>query len=69
MPVVFISDGILYNKNIFDSEWDENRLTEELLMLGITDYTKVFLAFCDGSSKLHVFMHGEDDQYANEVTK
>lgn len=69
MPVVFISDGILYNKNIFDSGWDENRLTEELLMLGITDYTKVFLAFCDGSSKLHVFMHGEDDQYANEVTK
>ena len=69
MPAVFISDGILYSKNISEAGWDENRLKEELTILGITDHTKVFLAFCDGYSKLHVFMHDKHDPYAKEVTK
>lgn len=68
MPVVFISDGIMYKKNIVISGWTESDLTNELLLLGIHDYTKVFLAFCDGNSKLHVFMCQDDSPYAKEVT-
>jgi len=69
MPSVFISDGILYRKNIDASGWSEERLTGELTSLGIHDYTDVFLAFCDGSSKLHVFMCDVQGSQAREVTQ
>lgn len=69
MPVVFISDGIMYRDNINKSGWSEHKLTDHLLMMGITDYTSVFLAFCDNTSKLHVYMHEAADQYAAEVYK
>lgn len=68
MPAVFISDGIMYRKNIKSSNWSESQLMTGLSTLGINDHTKVFLAFCDGSSKLHVFMHDETTGYAKEVT-
>lgn len=68
MPVVFISDGVLYRKNITQSGWTQKQLTDELSALGISDYTKVFLAFCDGNSKLHVFMSDSDETMAKEVT-
>ncbi len=67
MPVVFISDGILYKKNVQKSGWDVNRLTNELQNMGIADYTQVFLAFCDGNAKLHVFMSDANKTYASEV--
>lgn len=69
MPVVFISDGIMYRKNVEKSGWNEKRLTDELSALGIGDYTKVFLAFCDGDSKLHVFMSDKRASRAVEVTE
>ncbi len=69
MPVVFISDGIMYRKNVEKSGWNEKRLTDELSSLGIGDYTKVFLAFCDCDSKLHVFMSDKRASRAVEVTE
>lgn len=68
MPVVFISDGIMYRKNIKISNWTEKQLAGELAMLGIHDHKDVFLAFCDGNSKLHVFICDNDSAYAREIT-
>lgn len=68
MPVVFISDGIMYRKNVAISGWTEKELKDRLLLHGITDYTKVFLAFCDGNSKLHIFLCKDGSPYAAEVT-
>lgn len=69
MPVVFISDGIMYKNNITKSGWSENKLRNHLMSLGITDYTRVFLAFCDGTSCLHVYMNKNGSEYAEEVMK
>lgn len=69
MPVVFISDGIMYRKNVIKSGWDVDQLKDKLTMLGISDYTQVFLAFCDGHSKLHVFMSDENESHALEVSQ
>ena len=69
MPVVFISDGIIYSKNIYQSGWTEKQLAAELSKLNISDSRSVFLAFCDGSSKLHVYMHDKDKKTAKEITK
>lgn len=69
MPVVFISDGILYKNNVIEAGWTEKQLNSELNDLGIHHYTKVFLAFCDGNSKLHVFTTGKNSTYACEVIK
>ena len=68
MPVVFISDGIMYRKNMIKSGWSEKQLEEQLTSLSISDYRDVFLAFCDGSSQLHVFISDEDKALAREVT-
>ena len=68
MPVVFISDGIIYRKNVLQSGWSEKRLEETLMSLNIPDCSDVFLAFCDGSSQLHVFMSNESGTFAREVT-
>lgn len=67
MPAVFISDGIMYKDNVSASGWSEKKLTEHLAKLGISDYTRVFLAFCDSSSSLHVFMYEKGSDYAREV--
>lgn len=69
MPVVFISDGIMYRQNIFQAGWTEKQLTGKLTALNITDYTKVFLAFCDGNSKLHIYIQNNDNKTAKEITK
>lgn len=68
MPAVFISDGIMYKDNVSASGWSEKKLTEHLAKLGISDYTRVFLAFCDSSSSLHVFMNEKGSDYAREVS-
>ena len=69
MPVVFISDGIIYSKNIYQSGWTEKQLAAELSKMNISDSRSVFLAFCDGSSKLHVYMHDKNKKTAKEITK
>lgn len=69
MPVVFISDGIMYRKNIQQSQWTEKQLLQKLSSMHIKDYTKVFLAFCDGNSQLHIYMHNKDESLAKEITK
>lgn len=67
MPSVFISDGILYQDNISSGGWSEKKLRKHLSKLGINDTDEVFLAFCDASSVLHVFVCEDGNEYAREV--
>lgn len=69
MPTVFISDGIIYKKNIEKSGWTVKKLKNKLHSKGINNYTEVFLVFCDEKSKLHIFMSDKDNRQASEVSK
>ena len=67
MPIVLISDGNVYNENIIRCGWNEKQLTEELNRHDIFDVSKVFLAFSDGASQLHIYMKEADGKFAVEV--
>lgn len=68
MPMVLISDGILYQKNAAQAGWDESQLQNALSEAGISGYAEVFLVFCDANAKLHIFVTDEDGKTAKEVT-
>ena len=68
MPMVFISDGILYKDNLTQSGWNEEQLNTKLSLMGITDYKEVFLAFCDSSAHLHTYLSMKGSEYAKEVS-
>lgn len=67
MPAVFISDGIIYYENIRNSGWTAERMLMKLASLGIDDTSSVFLVFCDGKGKLHVYMPDSKRRTASEV--
>lgn len=67
MPSVFISDGIIYYENIRNSGWTTERMLMKLASLGIDDTSSVFLVFCDGKGKLHVYMPDSKRRTASEV--
>lgn len=67
MPAVFISDGIIYYENIRNSGWTAERMLMKLASLGIDDTSSVFLVFCDGKGKLHVYMPDSKRRAASEV--
>ena len=68
MPVVFITDGILYQNNVKKAGWSRSQLDHHLSKLGISDHHDVFLAFCDANAKLHVFLSDPQQSSAKEVT-
>lgn len=68
MPVVLITDGILYRNNIETAGWNEAQLKEALSSNGISRYKDVFLAFCDEHSRLHIFMPNEKEAFAKEIS-
>ena len=68
MPVVLITDGILYKGNIITAGWTETQLKEALVSNGISNYKDEFLAFCDEQSKLHIFMPNEKESLAKDIT-
>lgn len=67
MPIVFISDGIIYKKNLLRCGWDEERLKRELKVKDISDSSEVFLAFCDSSSILHIYIKEHGSSFAKEL--
>lgn len=62
MPMILISDGNLYKKNLALLGRDENYLKKELSRIKITDYSQVFLCFFDEKSQLHVYPKGKDNK-------
>ena len=59
MPMVLISDGVFYAKNLKALGKEENYLKKELSKVKITDYSQVFLCFYDESRQLHVYPKGK----------
>lgn len=56
IPMILISDGTLYESNLKRLKKDETYLKKELSKAKITDYSQVFLCFCDEMGKLHVYL-------------
>jgi len=55
MPMVLISDGVFYGANLKSLGIQEDYLRKELSKAKVTDYSQVFLCFCDEKRKLHVY--------------
>lgn len=55
LPIVLIADGYLYQDSLTKVQLSENRLKSELLTLGVTDYSQVFICFSDENKKIHVY--------------
>jgi uncharacterized membrane protein YcaP (DUF421 family) len=59
IPMVLISDGALYQNNLKRFGKEETYLKKELLKAKITEYSQVFLCFCDEKGQLHVYPKGK----------
>lgn len=55
VPVVIISDGCLYMKNLDYVGFTEKRLKKELAKVGLNDYKEVFLCLCDENKNFHIY--------------
>lgn len=66
MPMVIISDGVLYKNNLKSLGKDENYIKKELSKIKITDYSQVFICFYDENRQLHIFPRSKNK---NEMIK
>ena len=68
LPVILVSDGVLYKKNLYVSGFNEEQFRSKLRAAKITSYKEIFLAFCDENRKIHVYLNSEKAMpYALEV--
>ena len=68
LPVIIVSDGHLYDQNLLLTGLEEGAFRAQMKKAGAGDFKEVFLAFCDESKKIHVYLrdsHG--GAYAREV--
>lgn len=68
MPLILISDGILYKKNLHSLGWDETFLKNQMAASGLNSYKDIFFAFSDASKKLHIYISSPDKRKAHEVS-
>ena len=68
MPMVLISDGILYKQNLESLGWDESFLKGQLAAVNLKSYKDVFFAFSDENAKLHIYLSSPDKRKAKEVS-
>lgn len=68
LPLLLISDGVLYEENLQKSGTDIPTLTSMLSAKGIKEFRQVFIAFYDGNRVFHVYPVPETGQkYVTEV--
>lgn len=67
LPVVVISDGTLYERNLLKLNLDSDKLKDILRRYNLFSYKDVFLAFTDDEKKLHIYVSDNDDNKAKEV--
>lgn len=69
LPVILVSDGTLYEKNLWLSGITEEEFQQKLSAKGFYSYHEIFMAFCDENKTIHVYMNTEKHgDYAQEVT-
>ena len=68
LPMLIISDGKLYEKNLHALGINKNALDAKLQNASLSDYRKIFLAFYDENKQIHVYLHNErTSPFAAEV--
>lgn len=67
LPVVIISDGVIYRKNLYRMQWQEKDLDKVLNKLDLKS-SDVFLAFADEKKKLHIYVSTDDKSSAKEIS-
>lgn len=68
LPMIVISDGTLYMKNLLASGTSEEQLRQKLAAAGILSYKNIFLAFYDENKAFHVYLRSQNSApYASEV--
>lgn len=68
MPLVAISDGVLYRDNLKRLGVKEQELQNQVRAAGLSDYKDVFLGFYDENRKLHIYSYDPATSAASEVT-
>lgn len=68
LPLVIISDGILYRSNLRKINCSENKLMKLLHHSKLHSYKEVFLAFIDSQQRLHIFVSEKDKSKAKEIS-
>ena len=68
LPMIVISDGTLYLKNLLAAGISEEIFRQKLAAAGILSYEKIFLAYYDENKAFHVYLHSENTvPFAAEV--
>ena len=68
LPAIIISDGNVYDSNLIFSGISLMQFEDKLRKAGITDMKEVFLAFCDGEKRIHVYLTDKSSgTFAKEV--
>ena len=70
LPVILVSDGILYDKNLQFAGVSEEVFRKKLTLKGLRSYEEIFLAFSDENKKIHVYLHAGKrscEDFAQEV--
>lgn len=67
LPLVVISDGTLYDRNLLKLNMDADKLKDILQRYNLFSYKDVFLAFTDDEKKLHIYVSDKEDAKAKEV--
>jgi uncharacterized membrane protein YcaP (DUF421 family) len=69
MPMVLVSDGQFYDKNLQILGKDESYLKKELLKAKIEDYSQIFICYFDEKGQIHVYPKNEDkNEMLKEIT-
>lgn len=69
IPMVLISDGVLYMQNLSRLGISENELKSELLKQKITHYKNVFLCYADEKKTLHIYQHNDSKNPIKHIVK
>lgn len=67
LPLVVISDGVVYERNLLKLHMDAGKLKKILHKYNIKTYKEVFLAFTDDEKKLHIYTSDKDNNKAKEI--
>lgn len=68
LPLIVVSDGTVYHRNLFMAGFNEDIFEKRLASAGINSVYDIFLAFCDEKKKIHVYLYSEKNlPYASEV--
>lgn len=67
LPLVVISDGIIYKRSLLKLNITIDHLKSILEKHGLHSYKDVFLAFTDDEKHLHIYVSDEEEKQAKEI--